>query len=98
MWLPIHRGVSTEGLPDSQRLAASACLPNAWCTVDQASIVTPQEHIEFAKRRKDWAWQFFQVMTNADRKAFDSWLVEQRHPIAYEPGTTESRFRRMIQS
>jgi hypothetical protein len=60
--------------------------------------MTPQEHILAARKRNDWAWQYFQCMTVADRAAFDAWLVAYGYPMAHEPGTTESRFRRMVGS
>jgi hypothetical protein len=51
------------------------------------------------RQRKDsggWSWVFFQEMTAADRKAFDRWLVENEDPLAYQPGTTEHRFRSKV--
>jgi hypothetical protein len=35
-------------------------------------------------------------MTAADRLAFDLFLVKTKDPLAYEAGTTESRFRRRV--
>lgn len=38
-------------------------------------------------------WTFHQVMTKADRDAFDAWLVKIGHVLAIEPGTQEYRFK-----
>lgn len=38
------------------------------------------------------SWVFFQGMDNEVREGFDSFLVQTRHPSAYEPGTRERRF------
>lgn len=35
-------------------------------------------------------------LAKADRDAIDRWLVETKHPSAYEPGTQEDRFRRIV--
>lgn len=40
---------------------------------------------------------FHRVMTQADRDAFDAWLVRINHVLASEAGTQETRFRRFIQ-
>ncbi len=38
------------------------------------------------------SWVYHQVMSDADRRAFDAWLVEIEHPYASQPGTTWQRF------
>jgi hypothetical protein len=63
---------------------------------EREDTMTPQEFVADAKARKDWAWTYFQVMRKTDREAFDKWLVEEQHPLAYVPGTTESRFRSIV--
>ena len=40
---------------------------------------------------------FHWVMTQADRDAFDRWLVQINHVSASEAGTQEYRFRRFVQ-
>lgn len=45
-------------------------------------------------RGLDWTW--FHVMSEADRKGFDKFLVSIQHPLAYEAGTPESRFKRFV--
>ena len=60
--------------------------------------MTPEQFLEQARARKDWAWTFFHHMTRADKQAFDAWLVQICHPLAYEPGTTEMRFRLLAES
>lgn len=57
--------------------------------------MTPQEHVLAARARNDWAWQYHHCMSAADRTAFDAWLVAGAYPLAFEPGTTEGRFRRL---
>jgi hypothetical protein len=59
--------------------------------------MTPQEHILAARKRNDWVWEYHRCMTAADHAAFDAWLVAYSYPLAFEPGTTETRFRRMVQ-
>ena len=59
-------------------------------------IMTPQDYVKAAQDRADWSWVFFHIMSQEDKQAFDSWLVESEHPLAYEPGTTEKRFRAMV--
>lgn len=56
-------------------------------------------HVKQAKERREkgdtegWSWVFFHCMTQQDRKDFDKELVDQKDPLAYQPGTTEQRFR-----
>lgn len=38
------------------------------------------------------SWQFHFVMTDADKLAFDGWLVRIGHKLAYQAGTCESRW------
>lgn len=59
---------------------------------------TPAEHVAMAKNRDDWVWQFHRIMTKLDRERFDQWLVDTNHPLAYQPGTTERRFRLMVET
>ena len=56
----------------------------------------PMDHVAQARKRGDAAWQFHHVMTADDREAFDAYLVRLGYPLAYQPGTTESRFYRMV--
>jgi hypothetical protein len=44
----------------------------------------------------DWSWTFFHGMTGEHREAFDADLVERKDPLAFEAGTTESRFRAKV--
>jgi len=44
-------------------------------------------------RGSNWT---FMWMTQDERSAFDLFLVRMKDALAYEPGTTESRFRRMV--
>ena len=44
-------------------------------------------------RGVDWT---FMNMLQAERDAFDVWLVKIRHPFAAEAGTQEQRFRRFV--
>lgn len=41
-----------------------------------------------------WVWHH--VMTAKDRARFDLWLVKTQHPLAWEAGSPESRWRRLI--
>lgn len=43
----------------------------------------------------DWT---FDHMSDQDRLAFDLWLVRVKDPLAYEPGTTEHRFRTRVRA
>ena len=43
------------------------------------------------------SWVFHHVMDSADRLKFDGFLVQHKHPLAYEAGTCENRFRRFVQ-
>jgi len=45
---------------------------------------------------RELSWAFFHVMTPQSREEFDAALVEAEHPLAYEAGTTWSRFQRFI--
>ena len=38
------------------------------------------------------AWTFHHVMTSEDRLGFDLFLVRMKDDLAYQPGSTESRF------
>ena len=42
----------------------------------------------------EWYWD--RSMTQADRDAFDRYLVVTCDPLAYQPGTQESRFRAYV--
>ena len=42
----------------------------------------------------DWLW--FHILSPGRRKEFDAWLVADKHPLAYQAGSAESRFRRVI--
>ena len=41
----------------------------------------------------DLHWTMFHVLTDADRKAFDAYLVGIQHPLAMQAGTWEHRMR-----
>ena len=41
-------------------------------------------------------WTFHRIMDDTDRKAFDDALVSINHPLAFEAGTCESRFRAYV--
>ncbi len=43
-----------------------------------------------------WSHTFFLCMSGEERAAFDLFLVEMKDPLAWEAGTTESRFRRRV--
>jgi len=57
-----------------------------------------KEAVERTKRgdKSGWSWVYFQEMSVQDRKNFDRWIVDSKHPSAYEPGTTEDRFKRLV--
>lgn len=57
--------------------------------------MTLQKAIDYAIS-DDVNWAFHRIMTGADRKAFDDILVASQHPLAYQPGTTEWRFKQYI--
>lgn len=63
----------------------------------QEETMSPQDFVADARARKDWGWTFFQRMTAADRNAFDAYLGSIQHPLWFEAGTQESRFRRFVQ-
>ena len=46
------------------------------------------------ERGLDWEW--FHVMSAADRNEFEKYLVSIKHPLAYEPGSKEFRFKQYI--
>lgn len=50
-----------------------------------------------AKDPNYWSWVFFHASTRAERDAFDDYLVRIKHPLAYEAGTQEQRFRAFTQ-
>lgn len=50
-----------------------------------------------AVQRGDWAWTWHHGMTDAERLAFDLFLVRTGDPLAFEAGTPESRFRRRVE-
>ena len=56
---------------------------------------TPQEFIRQALDG-DPSWVFHHCMTQADRDAFDAWLVEIGDGLAFEAGTQESRFKNYL--
>lgn len=37
-------------------------------------------------------------LTQEERAAFTRWLVEIKHPLAYQPGTDEWRFREVVKA
>jgi hypothetical protein len=50
--------------------------------------------VRFAQEGERGAsWVFFQGMDEEARRGFDAFLVQTQHPSAYEPGTTEHRFK-----
>ncbi len=51
-------------------------------------------YIERANAMKDGVvWQWFHCMSKSDRDTMDRELIAAKHPLAFEPGTQESRFR-----
>lgn len=42
-------------------------------------------------------WEYFHVMTQEEKLAFDLFLVRTKDELAYQPGTPESRFRIKVQ-
>jgi hypothetical protein len=67
-------------------------------------MASPKELVEAAALRVlnpgssgfgETNWVFMQ-MGAAERKAFDNWLVSIKDPLAYEPGTTEQRFKQKV--
>ena len=59
---------------------------------------TPLDFVNDAVRRNDWAWVYFHGMLPRDREAFDAYLVAIKHPLAFEAGTNESRFRAFVET
>jgi len=45
------------------------------------------------ERGIDWVWLWAPA---EQRAAVDDWLVRTRHPLAYQAGTPESRFRQLV--
>ena len=43
------------------------------------------------------AWVFFQDMNKSDREHFDAALIDANHPLAFQAGSQESRFRAYVQ-
>ena len=41
-------------------------------------------------------WEFFHGMTAADREAVDTWIVETKHPLGFQAGTQEGRFKELV--
>ena len=60
------------------------------------SLTEKLEQARRATNGRDRDWVFFWVMDAKDRKNFDAMLVRTKDPLAYEPGTTESRFREYV--
>lgn len=57
----------------------------------------PEKVLEAARRPDgDWTWTFFRCMTQEEKDAVDRWTVEVQHPLAFQPGTREYRFRRLV--
>ena len=67
-------------------------------TTPTEQVTTPKQFVRYARDRGDWVWVFFHIMTQADRDAFDQWLVDQKHPLAFTGGTQEHRFRTVVAS
>jgi len=44
------------------------------------------------------AWTFHQCMTSDDRLRFDLWLVEMKDRLAWQPGSTEWRFKQRVKA
>ncbi len=40
-----------------------------------------------------WAWH---LVPQLEREAMDKFLVEIKHPLAYQPGTQEYRFKMLV--
>lgn len=64
-------------------------------------FMTTNEIIDLARKQRTVYGQrgvtdtYFQ-MSKTDRDAFDAMLVQTKDPLAYEPGTTEHRFRIVV--
>jgi hypothetical protein len=41
-------------------------------------------------------WEFFHGMTATDREAVDTWIVETKHPLGFQAGTQEGRFKKLV--
>jgi hypothetical protein len=52
---------------------------------------------EMREPGRGWSWTFHHVMTAQEKTAFDLFLVRTKDPLAWEPGTTEQRFRQRVQ-
>lgn len=57
-------------------------------------FLTDAVHRYIREGEQGIAWTFHQCMTGEDHVRFDLWLVKMKDPLAWEPGTPESRFRR----
>ena len=44
------------------------------------------------------AWTFHQCMTSDDRLRFDLWLVKMNDRLAWQPGSTEWRFKQRVKA
>ena len=53
------------------------------------------QHRIYGERGIDWAWFH---SSQSDRDSVDRWLVKTGHPFAFEAGTPESRFRRIVKA
>jgi len=49
---------------------------------------------EALTRACTWVW--FQCATSAEREEVDRWIVGIGHPLGFEPGTAENRFRAIV--
>lgn len=41
----------------------------------------------------DWTWMW---ASKEEKEEIDKWVVENKHPSAYEPGTILNRFHRLV--
>lgn len=41
-------------------------------------------------------WIYFHCWSGIERVEMDYWLVKVNHPLAYEPGTNEHRFKALV--
>ncbi len=56
------------------------------------------EILDAALSAPDPAWAFCFMLRDVDRDAMDRFLVERQHPLAYEAGTQEGRFRTLYRA
>lgn len=55
--------------------------------------MTALQALNDALRYPDVVWAYFHMLHPKTREYMDTLLVERQHPLAYEAGTNEHRFR-----